>query len=164
MPDHFKCCKTSNFCLLQGSFGPFGPKVAKKESEMISWASRPQGPKKSRMELKKSQNSWKIVDFDAFSSPFWNFIFEARGWEALGTHFGLFFATLGPKGRNGPYSLARESQFKCIIIIVILVVQHCDPSYRAIWYRYNYRIYVFQCIAGYRAVPPPPALFGGIAK
>ena len=42
-----------------------------------------------------------------------------------------------------------------------LVVQHCHPSYRAIGYSYTYRIYDFQCIAGYRAIPPP---FGGIAK
>ena len=40
----------------------------------------------------------------------------------------------------------------------VLVVQHCDPPYRAIGYSYTYRIYVFQCIAGYRAIPP---LLGG---
>ena len=43
-----------------------------------------------------------------------------------------------------------------------LVVQHCDPPYRAIGYSYTYRIYVFQCIAGYRAIPPPP--FSGHRK
>ena len=36
-----------------------------------------------------------------------------------------------------------------------LVVQHCDRPYRAIGYSYTYRIYIFQCIAGYRAIPPP---------
>ena len=34
------------------------------------------------------------------------------------------------------------------------MVQHCDPPYRAIGFSYTYRIYVFQCIAGYRAIPP----------
>ena len=37
---------------------------------------------------------------------------------------------------------------------VTLVVQHCDPPYRAIGYSYTYLIYVFQCTAGYRAIPP----------
>ena len=44
----------------------------------------------------------------------------------------------------------------------ILVVQHCDPPYRTKGYSYTYRIYVFQCIAGYRAITPPP--FGGYRK
>ena len=36
-----------------------------------------------------------------------------------------------------------------------LVAQHCDPPpYRAIGYSYTYRIYVFQGIAGCRAIPP----------
>ena len=35
-----------------------------------------------------------------------------------------------------------------------LVVQHCNPPYRAIGYSFSYRIYVFQGIAGYRAIPP----------
>ena len=37
-----------------------------------------------------------------------------------------------------------------------LVAQHCDPPYCAIGYSYTYRIYVFQGIAGYRAI-----LWGG---
>ena len=31
------------------------------------------GPKKSKTESKKSQNSWKIVDLDSFSTPFCTF-------------------------------------------------------------------------------------------
>ena len=42
-----------------------------------------------------------------------------------------------------------------------LVAQHCDPPYRARGYSYTYRIYVFQGIAGYRAIPPQR---GGIAQ
>ena len=34
------------------------------------------------------------------------------------------------------------------------------PPYRAIGYSYTYRIYVFQCIAGYRATPP----FWGVSQ
>ena len=41
------------------------------------------------------------------------------------------------------------------------MVQHCDPPYRAIGYSYTYRIYVFQCIAGCRAIPP---FWGSIAQ
>ena len=45
-----------------------------------------------------------------------------------------------------------------------LVAQHCDPRYHAIGYNYTYRmmIYVFQGIAGYRAIPPKEG--GGIAQ
>ena len=39
-------------------------------------------------------------------------------------------------------------------MIGALVVQHYDPPYRAIGCSYTYRIYVFQAIAGYRAIPP----------
>ena len=40
------------------------------------------------------------------------------------------------------------------------MVQHYDPPYRAIGYSYTYRIYVFQAIAGNRAIPP----LGGYRK
>ena len=43
----------------------------------------------------------------------------------------------------------------------LLVAQHCDPPYRTIGYSYTHRIYVFQGIAGYRAIPPPPK--GGVS-
>ena len=32
------------------------------------------GSQRSKTESKKSQNSWKIVDFDSFSTPFWTFL------------------------------------------------------------------------------------------
>ena len=34
------------------------------------------------------------------------------------------------------------------------MVQPLDPPYRATGYRYTYRTYVSQGIAGYRAIPP----------
>ena len=53
----------------------------------------------------------------------------------------------------------RNLRFKSSLADGSLVAQHCDPPYRAIGYSYTYRIYVFQDIAGYRAIPP--FFFGG---
>ena len=66
------------------------------------------GAQKVKKESKKSQNSWKIVDFDSFSTPLWTF--WAPGSRGPGNSFRTLLATLGPKGPNDPCSRARESQ------------------------------------------------------
>ena len=82
---------------------------------------------------------------------------------------------INPKGWTNPATSLEERTKQLLSYIVrnsrwnytvdkdrvsypVLVVQHCNPPYRAIGYSYTYRIYVFQCIAGYRAIPPPPFL------
>ena len=57
-----------------------------------------------------------------------------------------------------------ESEFVALSVLSFLVTQHCDPPYRAIGYSYTYRIYVFQGIAGYRAIPPFWGWGGGVLR
>ena len=97
----------SNFCLLQGSFGPFGPKVANRVRKWVPGPSRPRGPKSPK-------RSRKRVKIDYFSTILTLFrlrfgLFGRWGRDSLGTHFRTLFATFGPKGPNDPCSRARDS-------------------------------------------------------
>ena len=115
------------------------------------------------------------------SSRRWNFEISVTGavtrhgvinWEAFGEKFGGSFCTANearkfrqkfrPEFRPifSPNSSPRISpghknlspQFRSGECQAYLVVQPLDP-YRATGYRYTYRTYVFQGIAGYRAIP-----------
>ena len=70
----FKSKACENFCPLQGSFGPFGPKVAKRVWNEFPGPGGSGGFQKSKTESKKNQDSLKIVDFDLFSTWFWTFV------------------------------------------------------------------------------------------
>ena len=84
---------------LQGSFGPFGPKVGKRVRKWVPGASAP-GPKKSKTESKKSQNRLFFNYFDFFSTP--SSTFGPLGREAPGTHFGLFFQLWARRAQMTP--------------------------------------------------------------
>ena len=87
---------------------PSGPKLQIEFENEFPGSVGP-GPKKSKTESKKSQNCWKIVDFDSFSTPFWTFL-GPEAERAQKTHFPTLFATLGPKGPNDPCSGQKFSQ------------------------------------------------------
>ena len=89
-----------SLALLQGSFGPFGPKVANRVRKWVPGPSRPRGPKSPK-------RSRKRVKIDYFSTILTLFrlrfgLFGPRGREGPGTHFRTLFATFGPKGPNDP--------------------------------------------------------------
>ena len=99
-----------NFCPLQGSFGPFRPKVGKRVQKWVPGASRPRGPKSRK-------RSRKRVKIDCFSTILTLFrlrfrLFGPRGREAPGTHFRTLFPTLGPKGPNDLCSRQKFSQLE----------------------------------------------------
>ena len=96
--------------LLQGSFGPFGPKVANRVRKWVPGPSRPRGPKSAK-------RSRKRVKIDYFSTTLTLFrlcfgLFGPRGRKGPGTHFRTLFATLSPKGPNDPCSGQKFSQQK----------------------------------------------------
>ena len=96
-----------NFCLLQGSFGPFRPKVAKIVPKRVLGDSQP-GAQKVTSTVEKEpnlKNSWFWLVFDSVLD-----FLDPQGRESPRTLFGTLFATLGPKGPNDPCSRARESQ------------------------------------------------------
>ena len=97
-----------SLALLQGSFGPFGPKVANRVRKWVPGPSRPQGsksPQRSRERVKI--NKFKTI-LTLFRLCFG--LFGPQGRKGPGTHFRTLFATFGPKGPNDPCSRARFSQ------------------------------------------------------
>ena len=97
-----------SLALLQGSFGPFGPKVANRVRKRVPRTSRPRGPKSPK-------RSRKRVKIDCFSTILALFrlrfgLFGPGGREGPGTRFRTLFATFGPKGPNDPCSGQKFSQ------------------------------------------------------
>ena len=98
-----------NFCPLQGSFRPCGPKVTSKSKNEFPGLSA-SGPK-------NVQNGGERVKIDYFSTILTLFrlcfgLFCALKPRGPGTHLPTLFATLGPKGPNDPCSRSRESLVK----------------------------------------------------
>ena len=62
-----------NSCPLQGSFGPFGPKVEKGVRKWVPGAERPQGPKSRKRRPKRAKIDCFFNYFDSFSTPFSTF-------------------------------------------------------------------------------------------
>ena len=97
-----------NFCPLQGSFGPFGPKVANRVRKWVPGPFRPRGPKSAKRSRKRVKIVEKYSILTLFRLRF--ALFGPRGRKGPGTHFRTLFATFGPKGPNDPCSRARDSQ------------------------------------------------------
>ena len=83
----YNCLAWESLALLQGSFGPFGPKVANRVRKWVPRPSRPRGPKSAK-------RSRKRVKIDYFSTILTLFrlrfgLFGPRGRKGLGTHLQL---------------------------------------------------------------------------
>ena len=107
-----------SLALLQGSFGPFGPKVANRVRKWVPGPSRPRGPKSPK-------RSRKRVKIDYFSTILTLFrlrfgLFGPWGRKGPGTHFRTLFATFGPKGPNDPCSGQKFSQILVLVLVRIV--------------------------------------------
>ena len=93
-----------SLALLQGSFGPFGPKVAKRVRNEFQGLVGPRGPKSPKLSRKRV----KIDHFSTILTLLWlRFDFLDRwGREVPKSHF----ASLGPKRPNDPCSRPKFSQ------------------------------------------------------
>ena len=97
-----------NFCPLQGSFGPFGPKVAKRVRNEFPGPLGPGSPKSPKRSRKRVKIVEKLSILTRFRLCFG--LFGPPGPRGPGNLFRTLFATLGSKSPNDPCSRARESQ------------------------------------------------------
>ena len=95
-----------SLALLQGSFGPFGSKVAKKVRNEFPGPLSPGGPKSWKQSRKRLKIDYLSTILTLFRLCFG--LFGPPGPRGPGNSFRTLFATLGPKGPNDPCSRARE--------------------------------------------------------
>ena len=103
-----------NFCPLQGSFGPFGPKVANRVRKWVPGPSQPRGPKSPKQSRKRVKIDYFSTILTLFRLSFG--LFGPWGREGPGTHFRTLFATFGPKGPNDPCRGQKFSQHTILLI------------------------------------------------